>query len=298
MSDWEDWGVLTTPSSLTLSAPPVPRAHLQDISDFQSLQGAQVDLLNHHWKQIVGILDQRGGYDQLLTLSERLLAREEGISEHLEKAELRRRYFQWMRQKYLEKPAQWLDESAAHNDLEKARHEPMGSAFVSRSSDGLVDGWDREPEGPWTLTQSLMQSSVKVPLPGSHLTIDDTSSWTLQDFSVRYRPGEETPDLHEVDENLNRGHLTSLFSADKTWVEVAEALQSKAENAQQLCDKLGRTTQMIRFRREVIDVILYRYELFGEAGNQPQVLLQASSASQSTSTQLRQLLSDSSKRLA
>jgi len=240
--DWVKWGVIGKPRPLyippfMMSAEGFPKSGPGASEAYNEKAG---EILKEHWDGAVDIL-QKDGYAALVTMKDRLQENREEAKNSFERWRDRTRYVQLVRTAYAN-PGEWADADVP----EDVHGRPMGEILLSRNGGARGDlivgeGWEIVWEG-WT---------------------NDPTELTFDDWSVEYRPTDDVLKRR----NINPEHVDPLesrrFSAADTWRDAVDALQDPLTRNADWQRLFDRTEQLIAFRSNVVEAVLYRFEVFG-----------------------------------
>lgn len=226
---WKKWDVLDKPGPLY-----VP--HFMT----ESVEAAKI--LQEHWERVLKVLDGEG-YEALVTMRDRLKQKREAVKETLTRWQHRTRYVHLAMIAYAN-PERWADENGSVP--EDVHERPMGEILLTRNGAArgdliLDEGWEID-SGVWT---------------------NDPTELTLDDWSVAYRPTGDVLKRYNINPEYVEPLDSRSFTAADTWQFAVGRLQDiHARNADRQYF-FGRTEQTIAFRLDVVEAVLYRFEVFG-----------------------------------
>jgi len=239
---WQKWDVLNKPGPIyvphfMMAAEGFPKSGSGASEAYKEKAG---EVLREHWENAVKVLKD-DGYDALVTMRGRLEQKRETVKDTLERWRDRAKYVQLALTAYAN-PTEWMGEDA--EVPEEVLDRPMGEILLSQNgaarADLMLKGWQ------------INASWVEEPPPR-----------TSEKWSVAYRPNDEFLKQY----NLNPEHVdptdSRTFTAADTWREAHTKLRDVHSRNADRQYFFGRTENMIAFRLNVVEAVLYRFEVFG-----------------------------------
>lgn len=214
-------------------------------------------VIQEHFNETVDVLDGGLGYDTLSGMKERLDAHHSRAEEAATRFESRRNYARLqvatMKEKVLSIAREREGENSDEAVLERGNQildEPMGKHW--KTEDGAVR-MTEAPTEEWFVMASGYNTDERW---------EENGEIPLSDISIHLRPEkgdwatEFTEDhLHPTDKRL--------FDGDDTWRDALESIHRRRKHLEESYEQARQTRELLRFRRAVVETVLYRFEAYG-----------------------------------
>lgn len=214
-------------------------------------------VIQEHFNETVSVLDGGLGYDTLSGMKERLDVHHSRAEEAATRFESRRNYARLqvaaMKEKVLSIAQEREGENSDDAVVERGNQildEPMGKHW--KTEDGAV----RMTEAP-TEEWFVMASGYN---PDEHW--EENGEIPLSDISINFRPEKGDWAIEFTEDHL-RPTDKRLFDGDETWRDALESIRRRGKNLEESYEQARQTRELLRFRRAVIETVLYRFEAYG-----------------------------------
>ncbi len=229
--------------------PKYPRFLLEngDETTSDEVSEKQRDALQACWKRFVEILGKRGeGYETLYSMKEKILRRIDTIEEQKEGVSKNVSYWEWMEKKYEERRQlgfSFPDGSESETSaLPLKKRDAMAKTIVEHA-DSLVEDEGKGEDG-WTV---------------SYPSLEKGQTCKLEDIQIWYDPARDSSD--------RAPHLPNPFRVlpalgDTTWEEMFSRIEGQKRRQVIFQRRLSHTATQLRFRLDVLENVVYRFETF------------------------------------
>lgn len=244
MHDWQD-EVLRFPEDI------VPPAFMwrSGASGEESGLESRPSVIQSHYMQIREYLEKEG-YADLTRMSDRLETRQSRLEGRVSTLESRLLYLRAQQRAFHD----------LYGEIKSALGSPESEASESPRETTLGEALLDEDHGLELSTRSAWKLDV-----GS----DDGSKKVLHGAQIAYRPPDEEvdSDLQTLRTDFDSADVyrfdTLVFTGDRRWKEVFDQFEDRLAALGERKSKVRRTRDLLRFRRGIIETVLYQKEAFG-----------------------------------